>query len=188
MAEQVSGKHPATEVLRSNPEPDNVPSESREVERDDEVNNLAKVERVYRYTGLYSSLPRTDCSSQGNSTGELYPVSVFHLTWIHAKTNFETALWVLYFLCSAIRSNVGLAQTMNTAQGHDLAQELNLSPHQVSTGLALFYVCYVTFDLPANLIMTKLSPQVWMYVYNCTFSSARYTADDYPIGAGLCWG
>ncbi|KAI9811207.1 MAG: hypothetical protein M1826_003294 [Phylliscum demangeonii] len=72
------------------------------------------------------------------------------------------ALWSLYFLCSAIRSSVGLAQTMNTKQNHNLKQELHLTSRQVSTGLALFYVCYVIFDLPANLIMTRLSPQVWM--------------------------
>lgn len=72
------------------------------------------------------------------------------------------AFWVLYFLCSAIRSNVGLAQTMNEAQHHDLSSVLHLSPHEVSTGLALFYVCYVIFDLPSNLIMTRLSPRIWM--------------------------
>jgi len=72
------------------------------------------------------------------------------------------AFWVLYFLCSAIRSNVGLAQTMNSDKGHDLATQLNLTPKQVSTGLALFYVCYVIFDLPSNLAMSKLSPHVWM--------------------------
>ncbi|MCJ1371160.1 hypothetical protein MMC20_002375 [Loxospora ochrophaea] len=72
------------------------------------------------------------------------------------------AFWVLYFLCSAIRSNVGLSQTMNEKQGHDLASELHLSPKQISTGLALFYVCYVIFDTPSNLIMTRLSPHVWM--------------------------
>lgn len=72
------------------------------------------------------------------------------------------AFWVLYFLCSAIRSNVGLAQTMNSDKGHDLGSVLNLTSHQISTGLALFYVCYVVFDLPSNLIMTRLSPHVWM--------------------------
>jgi sugar phosphate permease len=72
------------------------------------------------------------------------------------------AFWILYFLCSAIRSNVGLAQTMNIAQGHDLASELNLTPKQVSTGLALFYVCYVIFDMPSNLVMSRLSPHIWM--------------------------
>lgn len=72
------------------------------------------------------------------------------------------AFWILYFLCSAIRSNVGLAQTMNIAQGHDLASELNLTPKQVSTGLALFYVMYVLFDMPSNLVMSRLSPHIWM--------------------------
>ncbi|KAL8664744.1 MAG: hypothetical protein Q9168_007843 [Polycauliona sp. 1 TL-2023] len=72
------------------------------------------------------------------------------------------AFWTLYFLCSAIRSNVGLAQTMNLAEGHDLASELNITPKQISTGLALFYVCYVIFDLPSNLVMTRLSPRIWM--------------------------
>lgn len=70
--------------------------------------------------------------------------------------------WVLYFLCSAIRSNVGLAQTMNEDSGHDLGTVLRASPHQISTGLALFYVCYVVFDLPSNLVMTRLRPHVWM--------------------------
>ena len=69
---------------------------------------------------------------------------------------------MLYFLCSAIRSNVGLAQTMNSEAHHDLGSVLNLSEKQVSTSLALFYVCYVLFDVPSNLIMTRLSPRVWM--------------------------
>jgi MFS family permease len=72
------------------------------------------------------------------------------------------AFWVLYFLCSAIRSNVGLAQTMNEAAGHDLEQKLHLTAKQTSTALALFYVSYVVFDFPSNLIMTRLSPRVWM--------------------------
>lgn len=73
-----------------------------------------------------------------------------------------SAFWIIYFMCSAIRSNVGLAQTMNEGSGHDLAGVLHLNNHQISTGLALFYVCYVVFDLPSNLVMTRLSPHVWM--------------------------
>ncbi|KAI4843194.1 MFS general substrate transporter [Aureobasidium sp. EXF-8845] len=77
-------------------------------------------------------------------------------------TDFNTAFWILYFLCAAIRSSVGLSQTMNSAQKHDLSHVLNLTPKQVSTGLALFYVCYVMFDCPSNLLMSKLNPRVWM--------------------------
>lgn len=69
---------------------------------------------------------------------------------------------MLYFLCSAIRSNIGLAQTMNADVGHDLTTVLHLTPQDVSTTLTLFYVAYVIFDCPSNLIMAKLSPRVWM--------------------------
>ena len=72
------------------------------------------------------------------------------------------AFWVLYFLCSAVRANVGLAQTMNTDNGHDLGTYLNLTSKQISTGLALFYVSYVVLELPSNLAMSKLEPSVWL--------------------------
>lgn len=72
------------------------------------------------------------------------------------------AFWVLYFLCSAIRSNIGLAQTMNSSSGHDLMSQLHLTSKDVSTALALFYVSYVIFDLPSNLVLSKLGPRVWM--------------------------
>ena len=70
--------------------------------------------------------------------------------------------WVLYFLCSAVRANVGVAQTMNINDGHDLSTYLNLSEHQVATGLALFYASYVVLELPSNLVMSKLEPSVWL--------------------------
>ncbi|KAG6000765.1 hypothetical protein E4U43_001507 [Claviceps pusilla] len=70
--------------------------------------------------------------------------------------------WLLYFLCSAIRSNIGIAQTMNTSQKHDLMTVLHLTPKDTSTALALFYVSYVLFDFPSNLVMSRLSPRAWM--------------------------
>lgn len=104
--------------------------------------------------------------TSNESTGESYlrePIQYQNLTSTRKlDRRIISAFWVLYFLCSAIRSNVGLAQTMNTDSGHDLASVLNLTRHEISTGLALFYVCYVIFDLPSNLIMTRLSPHVWM--------------------------
>jgi MFS family permease len=72
------------------------------------------------------------------------------------------AFWVLYFLCSADRSTVGLAQTMNTDNGHDLRTYLGLSEKQTSTGLALFYASYVVLEVPSNLAMSKLSPSTWL--------------------------
>ncbi|KAJ5641850.1 hypothetical protein N7490_005850 [Penicillium lividum] len=87
-----------------------------------------------------------------------------HVESIYNKLDWRIipALWVLYFMASAIRSNVGLAQTMNEAAGHDIGTVLHMNSHQISTALALFYVGYVVFDLPSNLVMTRLSPHVWM--------------------------
>lgn len=73
-----------------------------------------------------------------------------------------SAFWVLYFVCSGIRSNIGIAQTMNADVGHDLMSVMHLTARDTSTALALFYVSYVVFDFPSNLIMSRLSPRVWM--------------------------
>jgi fucose permease len=51
---------------------------------------------------------------------------------------------------------------MNANVGHDLMTVLHLNSKDTSTALALFYVSYVIFDFPSNLIMSKLSPRVWM--------------------------
>ena len=51
---------------------------------------------------------------------------------------------------------------MNSDTGDSLAATLGITPKQISTGLALFYVCYVLFDCPANLVMTRLNPALWM--------------------------
>ncbi|KAJ8102616.1 major facilitator superfamily domain-containing protein [Lipomyces tetrasporus] len=73
-----------------------------------------------------------------------------------------TALWCLYFLTSAIRSNVGLALTMNAADHDTLVEYLGLTSHDTSLGLALYYVGYVVFDVPFNLIMTRIAPHAWI--------------------------
>ncbi|KAF2007641.1 high affinity nicotinic acid plasma membrane permease-like protein [Amniculicola lignicola CBS 123094] len=101
---------------------------------------------------------------QQDVEGEAAMVDIDRIERVYKKLDRRIlpAFWVLYFFCSAIRSNVGLAQTMNSNKDHDLGSELNLTPKQISTGLALFYVCYVLFDLPSNLLMSKLSPHIWM--------------------------
>jgi len=118
----------------------------------------AKVARVYRYVRQCSSFP--DCMRFGGRAEELTAVSLH--TYSRLDWRIIPALWVLYFLCAAIRSNVGLSLTMNTATGNSLTQKLALTNKQTSTGVALFYVCYVVFDAPANLVMTKVRPHVWM--------------------------
>lgn len=85
------------------------------------------------------------------------------------------ALWCLYFLTSFGSNVYGVTLTMNTKQGHSLSQRLDLTPHTLSTASALYFVGYIIFDVPMNLIMTKVSPQSWLarivitvgLVYSC---------------------
>lgn len=67
-------------------------------------------------------------------------------------------LWILYFLTSFGSSAYGVALTMNMDKGHSLSQTLNLSAHQLSVASALYYVGYIVFDVPINLVMTKVAP------------------------------
>ena len=83
---------------------------------------------------------------------------------IYRKLDFRIipALWCLYFLTSFGSNCYGLTLTMNTASGHSLIQKLNLTGHDTSTASALYYVGYIIFDVPMNLVMTKVAPQTWL--------------------------
>lgn len=72
------------------------------------------------------------------------------------------ALWCLYFLTSFGGSAYGVALTMNMAEGHSTEEKLHLTPHDTSTANALDYVGYIVFDVPMNLIMTRVAPQAWL--------------------------
>lgn len=71
-------------------------------------------------------------------------------------------LWLLYFLTSLGSAAYGNALTMNTETGDSLRQKLSLTAHDTSTASALYYVGYIVFDVPMNLIMTKVAPQTWL--------------------------
>ncbi|CAK9436275.1 uncharacterized protein LODBEIA_P08330 [Lodderomyces beijingensis] len=72
------------------------------------------------------------------------------------------ALWCLYFLTSFGSNCYGLTLTMNAETKHSLIDSLQLTTHDTSTASALYYVGYIIFDVPMNLIMTKVSPQSWL--------------------------
>lgn len=86
------------------------------------------------------------------------------LNKIYRKLDFRIipALWCMYFLTSFGSNCYGLTLTMNSEAGHSLAQALKLTSKDTSTASALYYVGYIIFDVPMNLIMTKVSPQSWL--------------------------
>ncbi|ODV77889.1 MFS general substrate transporter [Suhomyces tanzawaensis NRRL Y-17324] len=72
------------------------------------------------------------------------------------------ALWCMYFLTSFGGNAYGNTLTMNRTAGHSLRQQLGLTRKDLSTASALYYVGYIVFDVPMNLIMTRVSPQSWL--------------------------
>ena len=77
-------------------------------------------------------------------------------------------LWVLYFLGSSARSNIGLSATMNTAEGNSLLQTVPLTKHQFSLGVTLFYVAYIVIEIPSNLMSKYRIQCVCLFADNIT--------------------
>ena len=65
-------------------------------------------------------------------------------------------LSVLYLLAFLDRTNVANAAV------YGLAEDLNLKGTQYSTALTIFFVPYVLFEIPSNIILKRLKPHVWL--------------------------
>ncbi|KAI9024305.1 major facilitator superfamily domain-containing protein [Phycomyces nitens] len=79
-------------------------------------------------------------------------------------------IFILYFLSVEDRANVGYAMTMNKQAGHTMAQTAGLDASQNNIGLGLFYVAYILFEVPSNLIMTHVNPAFWIARIMITWS------------------
>jgi hypothetical protein len=71
------------------------------------------------------------------------------------------ALSVLYLLAFLDRTNVANAAIFG------LQKDLGLSNTQYSTALTIFFVPYVLFEIPSNVVLKRLKPHVWLSI--CMF-------------------
>ncbi|EIE83499.1 hypothetical protein RO3G_08204 [Rhizopus delemar RA 99-880] len=60
--------------------------------------------------------------------------------------------------------------TMNSAEKHTLADTSGLTSHQNNIGLGLFYVGYIIFEVPSNLLMAHVNPAHWIARIMITWS------------------
>ncbi|KAJ9064883.1 hypothetical protein DSO57_1025605 [Entomophthora muscae] len=65
-------------------------------------------------------------------------------------------LVLLYTLCFLDRVSIGHARL------YGLEQSLGLSQSQYSWTLSVFFIGYILFEVPSNLMMKKVSPPVWI--------------------------
>ncbi|KAK3360338.1 major facilitator superfamily domain-containing protein [Lasiosphaeria hispida] len=66
------------------------------------------------------------------------------------------AVGILYLLSFLDRSNVGNARI------EGLAGDLNMTGNQYLTGLTLYFVGYVIFEIPCNIILKRTTPRFWL--------------------------
>ncbi|EME80774.1 uncharacterized protein MYCFIDRAFT_35652 [Pseudocercospora fijiensis CIRAD86] len=64
--------------------------------------------------------------------------------------------WCLYLLGYLDRANIGNAKTGG------LEKDFNLSSTQYSVVLLVFFVSYVIFEIPSNLILTRVRPSLYL--------------------------
>ncbi|TFK64617.1 MFS general substrate transporter [Pluteus cervinus] len=65
-------------------------------------------------------------------------------------------LTLLYLLSFLDRTNIGNARILG------LATDLHLAPDAYNTSLALYFVAYVLFEVPSNIILKRFNPQIWL--------------------------
>lgn len=65
-------------------------------------------------------------------------------------------LALLYLLSFLDRSNIGNANLFG------LSVDIKLTSDEYATCLAIFFVCYVLFEVPSNMVMKAWRPSMWI--------------------------
>ncbi|KAF4443383.1 hypothetical protein F53441_11432 [Fusarium austroafricanum] len=66
------------------------------------------------------------------------------------------AVGILYLLSFLDRSNVGNARI------EGMINDLHMSGNEYLTGLTLFFIGYVIFEIPCNIILKRTTPRLWL--------------------------
>ncbi|KAJ5749374.1 vitamin H transporter [Penicillium nucicola] len=65
-------------------------------------------------------------------------------------------IWIMYLLSYMDRTNIGNAKV----SGMEI--DLNLTSNQYSTALVVFFVGYVIFEVPSNLVLSRSRPSIFL--------------------------
>lgn len=71
------------------------------------------------------------------------------------------SVW-LYLLCYLDRSNIGNAKVLNRESHNDLLHSLKMSEHQYKVAVMMFFVAYVSFEIPSSWGLKCLGPRRWI--------------------------
>lgn len=88
-------------------------------------------------------------------------------------------LTLLYLLSFLDRTNIGNAKI------DGLTNDLHVSPPAYNTALALYFIAYVTFEVPANIILKRFDPQFWLPLLTFAWGAASVAHGLVTDQAGL---
>ncbi|KAI9005914.1 major facilitator superfamily domain-containing protein [Gaertneriomyces semiglobifer] len=71
-------------------------------------------------------------------------------------------IFLSYLLSIIDRSNVSYAKISNAEIRHDMLSTTNMSNEQFSIALATFFVGYIVFEIPSNIVMKKVAASTWI--------------------------
>lgn len=74
-------------------------------------------------------------------------------------------LVLLYLLAFLDRINIGNARSFH------LIEDLQLTGVQYNTALTVFFVPYVLFEIPSNILLKRFSPRIWLSLCGLGFGS-----------------
>ncbi|KAK5764136.1 hypothetical protein LTS12_005585 [Elasticomyces elasticus] len=67
-------------------------------------------------------------------------------------------IWIMYLLSYMDRTNIGNAKVAG------MTDDLGMDSNQYSISLIVFFITYVLFEVPSNLILSRTKPSIFLYV------------------------
>lgn len=77
-------------------------------------------------------------------------------------TRILPILFFLFFFNYLDRTNIAAAAVANKETGHSMLQTLGLSLDQYNLIVSIFFIGYILFEIPSNILMKMASPSKWI--------------------------
>lgn len=97
-------------------------------------------------------------ASRHETYADLPPMDPVALRKLRLKCDLYVVppLFVLFLLAFLDRTNIGNAKIQGLEDG------LNLSGPQYNIALFIFFVPYILFEVPSNVLLKKIAPSTWL--------------------------
>ncbi|EMD35995.1 hypothetical protein CERSUDRAFT_115933 [Gelatoporia subvermispora B] len=97
-----------------------------------------------------------DAHDEAGMTLDQYDPAVVQRTWRKVDLHLMPVAVILYLSAYIDRANIGNAKVLGLAKG------LNLTDGQYNWALSIFFIGYVIFETPSNILLKRWSPRYYL--------------------------